>query len=111
MLAKWVFVGTVAVLLAPKLAVIVFGPLLFPRGAEAGHPLAAFRQYAYDRYGDQPARPAAGCETLHGLRGRRVSIENVARPIFKYLAILAVALLIAFVPAITLALPRWLGVS
>lgn len=30
------FVGTVAVLLAPKLAVIVFGPLLFPTGQKLG---------------------------------------------------------------------------
>ena len=38
-------------------------------------------------------------------------MEAVARPIAKYLATIAVALLlIAFVPATTLALPRWLGV-
>jgi TRAP-type C4-dicarboxylate transport system permease large subunit len=39
-------------------------------------------------------------------------MESVARPILKYLAVLAVALLlIAFVPIITMALPRWLGLA
>jgi len=39
-----------------------------------------------------------------------VPIERVARPIAKYLTVLFVTLLlIAFVPAITLALPRWFG--
>jgi TRAP-type C4-dicarboxylate transport system permease large subunit len=39
-------------------------------------------------------------------------VERVTRPIAKYLAIIFVALLlIAFVPAITLVLPRWLGLS
>ncbi len=40
----------------------------------------------------------------------QVPIERVARPTAKYLAIMfAALLLIAFVPAITLAMPRWLG--
>jgi len=37
-------------------------------------------------------------------------MERVARPIVRYLAVIAVALLlIAFVPAITRALPHWVG--
>ena len=36
MLAKWVFVGPVAVLLAPNLAVIVFVPPLFPAAQKLG---------------------------------------------------------------------------
>ncbi len=41
-----------------------------------------------------------------------VPMERVARPIMKYLAVIAVALLlIAFVPAITLTLPRWVGLG
>jgi TRAP-type C4-dicarboxylate transport system permease large subunit len=41
-----------------------------------------------------------------------VPMERVAGPIMKYLAVIAIALLlIAFVPSITLALPHWVGLG
>ena len=50
-----------------------------------------------------------GLYTACGVGG--VPMERVVRPIAKYLAIVFVALLLlAFIPAITLAVPRWLGV-
>ena len=83
------------------------------RRAEARYSPAAFRHRAHHRHGNRSVRPATGRRPLHRLRcwpgsrwralpGRFSNIWQSSRwPL----------LLIAFVPAITLALPRWLGMS
>ena len=93
-------------------ALILFGPLLFPAAQKLGiHPLH-FGIVLVIAMGIGLFAPPLGVGLYTACAVGRVSMESVARPILKYLAVLAVALLlIAFVPAITLALPRWLGVS
>ena len=93
-------------------ALILFGPLLFPAAQKLGiHPLH-FGIVLIIAMGIGLFAPPLGVGLYTACAVGRVSVESVARPILKYLAVLAVALLlIAFVPAITLALPRWLGVS
>jgi tripartite ATP-independent transporter DctM subunit len=93
-------------------ALIVFGPLLFPAAQKLGiHPLH-FGIVLVIAMGIGLFAPPLGVGLYTACAVGGVSMESVARPILKYLAVLAVALLlIAFVPAITLALPRLLGVS
>ncbi len=93
-------------------ALIVFGPLLFPAAQKLGiHPLH-FGIVLVIAMGIGLFAPPLGVGLYTACAVGGVSMESVARPILKYLAVLAVALLlIAFVPAITLALPRWFGVS
>ncbi len=93
-------------------ALIVFGPLLFPAAQRLGiHPLH-FGIVLVIAMGIGLFAPPLGVGLYTACAVGRVSMESVARPILKYLAILFVALLlIAFIPAITLTLPRWLGVS
>ncbi len=93
-------------------ALIVFGPLLFPAAQRLGiHPLH-FGIVLVIAMGIGLFAPPLGVGLYTACAIGRVSMESVARPILKYLAILVVALLlIAFVPVITLALPRWLGLA
>ncbi len=91
-------------------ALIIFGPLLFP----AAHRLAIdplhFGILLIIAMGIGLFAPPLGVGLYTACAVGQVSVERVTRPIAKYLAVLfAVLLLIAFVPAITLTLPRWFG--
>jgi tripartite ATP-independent transporter DctM subunit len=93
-------------------ALIVFGPLLFPAAQALGIAPLHFGILLIISMGIGLFAPPLGVGLYTACAVGGVSMESVARPIAKYLAIIAVALLlIAFIPAITLALPRWLGVS
>ncbi len=93
-------------------ALILFGPLLFPAAQKLGiHPLH-FGIVLVIAMGIGLFAPPLGVGLYTACAVGQVSMESVARPILKYLAVLAVALLlIAFVPIITMALPRWLGLA
>jgi len=92
-------------------ALIVFGPLLFPAAQKLGVAPLHFGILLIISMGIGLFAPPLGVGLYTACAVGEVPMEAVARPIAKYLAIIAVALLlIAFVPAITLALPRWLGV-
>jgi len=92
-------------------ALIVFGPLLFPAAQKLGVAPLHFGILLIISMGIGLFAPPLGVGLYTACAVGGVSIENVARPIAKYLAIIGVALLlIAFVPGITLALPRWFGV-
>ncbi len=93
-------------------ALIVFGPLLFPAAQKLGIAPLHFGIVLIIAMGIGLFAPPLGVGLYTACAVGRVSMESVTRPIVKYLAVLAVALLlIAFVPAITLALPRWFGMS
>ena len=93
-------------------ALIVFGPLLFPAAQKLGIAPLHFGIVLVIAMGIGLFAPPLGVGLYTACAVGQVSMESVARPILKYLAVLAVALLlIAFVPAITLALPRWFGMS
>jgi tripartite ATP-independent transporter DctM subunit len=93
-------------------ALIVFAPLLLPAAKELGiHPLH-FGIVLVISMGIGLFAPPVGVGLYTACAVGGVSVESVARPIAKYLAIIFVALLlISFIPGITLLLPRWLGVS
>jgi TRAP-type C4-dicarboxylate transport system permease large subunit len=92
-------------------ALIVFGPLLFPAAQKLGIAPLHFGILLIISMGIGLFAPPLGVGLYTACAVGGVSIESVARPIAKYLAIIVVALLlIAFVPAITMALPRWFGV-
>ncbi len=92
-------------------ALIVFGPLLFPAAQQLGVAPLHFGILLIISMGIGLFAPPLGVGLYTACAVGGVSMESVARPIAKYLAIIAVALLlIAFVPAITLTLPRWFGV-
>ena len=92
-------------------ALIVFGPLLFPAAQQLGVAPLHFGILLIISMGIGLFAPPLGVGLYTACAVGGVSMESVARPIAKYLAIIAAALLlIAFVPAITLTLPRWFGV-
>ena len=93
-------------------ALIIFGPLLLPAAQRLGVDPLHFGILLIISMGIGLFAPPLGVGLYTACAVGGVPMERVARPIVKYLAIVFVALLlIAFVPAITLALPRWLGVS
>jgi tripartite ATP-independent transporter DctM subunit len=92
-------------------ALIIFGPLLLPAAQRLGVQPLHFCILLVIAMGIGLFAPpiGVGLYTACGVGG--VPMERVVRPIAKYLAIVFVALLLlAFIPAITLAVPRWLGV-
>lgn len=93
-------------------ALIIFAPLLLPAAKELGiHPLH-FGIVLVIAMGIGLFAPPVGVGLYTACAVGQVPVERVARPIAKYLAIIFVALLlIAFVPPITMVLPRWLGLS
>jgi len=93
-------------------ALIVFAPLLLPAAQKLGVNPLHFGILLVISMGIGLFAPPVGVGLYTACAVGQVPVERVARPIAKYLAIIFIALLlIAFVPAITLALPRWLGVS
>jgi len=92
-------------------ALIVFAPLLLPAAQKLGVNPLHFGILLVISMGIGLFAPPVGVGLYTACAVGQVPVERVARPIAKYLAIIFVALLlIAFVPAITLVLPRWLGV-
>jgi tripartite ATP-independent transporter DctM subunit len=91
-------------------ALIIFGPLLLPVAAGFGiHPLH-YGIVLIVAMGLGLFAPPLGLGLYTSCAVGNVSLEGTVRPITKYLALLFVCLLlIAFVPEITLALPRSLG--
>lgn len=91
-------------------ALIIFGPLLFPAAQRLSINPLHFGILLIIAMGIGLFAPPLGVGLYTACAVGQVPVERVARPIAKYLAVLFVALLlIAFVPAITLALPRWFG--
>ena len=93
-------------------ALIIFGPLLFPAAQRLGVNPLHFGILLIIAMGIGLFAPPLGVGLYTACAVGQVPVERVVRPIAKYLAVLfAALLLIAFVPSITLALPRWLGLS
>ncbi len=93
-------------------ALIVFAPLLLPAAVKLGVNPLHFGILLVISMGIGLFAPPVGVGLYTACAVGQVPVERVTRPIAKYLAIIFVALLlIAFVPAITLVLPRWLGLS
>ncbi len=93
-------------------ALIIFGPLLLPAAQKLGFNPLHFGIVLIIAMGIGLFAPPLGVGLYTACAVGGVPVERVARPIAKYLAIVLVALLlIAFVPPITLLLPRWLGIS
>lgn len=93
-------------------ALIVFAPLLLPAAQKLGVNPLHFGILLVISMGIGLFAPPVGVGLYTACAVGQVPVERVARPIAKYLAVIFIALLlIAFVPAITLVLPRWLGVS
>ncbi len=93
-------------------ALIVFAPLLLPAAVKLGINPLHFGILLIISMGIGLFAPPVGVGLYTACAVGQVPVERVTRPIAKYLAIIFVAvLLIAFVPAITLVLPRWLGLS
>jgi tripartite ATP-independent transporter DctM subunit len=93
-------------------ALIVFAPLLLPAAVKLGINPLHFGILLVISMGIGLFAPPVGVGLYTACAVGQVPVERVTRPIAKYLAIIFVALLlIAFVPAITLVLPRWLGLS
>jgi tripartite ATP-independent transporter DctM subunit len=91
-------------------ALIIFGPLLFPAAHRLSIDPLHFGILLIIAMGIGLFAPPLGVGLYTACAVGGVPIERVARPIAKYLAVLfATLLLIAFVPAVTLALPRWFG--
>jgi tripartite ATP-independent transporter DctM subunit len=94
---------------APSL--IIFAPLLLPAAQDLGIAPLHFGILLVIAMGIGLFAPPVGVGLYTACAVGQVPVERVAGPIAKYLAIIFVALLlIAFVPDITLVLPRWLGV-
>jgi len=116
---RWVFlliaIGMLIVMgsvLEGAPALIIFGPLLFPAAQKLGINSLHFGILLIISMGIGLFAPPLGVGLYTACAVGQVPVESVARPIVKYLAIVFVALLlIAFVPAITLAAPRWFGIS
>jgi tripartite ATP-independent transporter DctM subunit len=116
---KWVFllivIGMLIVMgsvLEGAAALIVFAPLLLPAAEKLGVNPLHFGILLVISMGIGLFAPPVGVGLYTACAVGQVPVERVARPIAKYLAIIFIALLLlAFVPAITLALPRWLGIS
>jgi len=93
-------------------ALIIFGPLLLPAAERLGVNPLHFGILLIIAMGIGLFAPPLGIGLYTACAVGEVPMERVARPIVKYLAVIAVALLlIAFVPAITLALPHWVGLG
>jgi tripartite ATP-independent transporter DctM subunit len=93
-------------------ALIIFGPLLLPAAQKLGVDPLHFGILLIIAMGIGLFAPPLGVGLYTACAVGEIPMEKVARPIVKYLAIVFVTLLlIAFVPAITLALPRWLAIS
>jgi TRAP-type C4-dicarboxylate transport system permease large subunit len=93
-------------------ALIIFAPLLLPAAQKLGVDPLHFGILLIIAMGIGLFAPPLGVGLYTACAVGEVPVEDVARPIMKYLAIVFVALLlIAFVPAITLVVPRWLRVS
>ncbi|HME22591.1 MAG TPA: TRAP transporter large permease subunit [Acetobacteraceae bacterium] len=93
-------------------ALIVFAPLLLPAAQKLGVDPLHFGILLVISMGIGLFAPPVGVGLYTACAVGQVPVERVARPIAKYLAIIFIALLlIAFVPAITLVLPRRLGIS
>jgi tripartite ATP-independent transporter DctM subunit len=93
-------------------ALIVFAPLLLPAAQKLGVNPLHFGILLVISMGIGLFAPPVGVGLYTACAVGQVPVERVARPIAKYLAIILMALLLlAFVPAITLALPHWLGIS
>jgi tripartite ATP-independent transporter DctM subunit len=92
-------------------ALIIFGPLLLPAARDLGVNPLHFGILLIIAMGIGLFAPPLGVGLYTACAVGEVPVERVAKPIMKYLGIIFVALLlIAFVPAITLAVPHWLGV-
>ena len=92
-------------------ALIIFGPLLLPAARDLGVDPLHFGILLIISMGIGLFAPPLGVGLYTACAVGGVPVERVARPIMKYLGIVFVALLlIAFIPAITLVVPRWLGV-
>jgi TRAP-type C4-dicarboxylate transport system permease large subunit len=90
----------------------LFAPLLLPAAQKLGVNPLHFGILLIISMGIGLFAPPVGVGLYTACAVGQVPVERVARPIAKYLVIIFVALLlIAFIPAITLTLPRWLGVS
>ena len=93
-------------------ALIIFGPLLFPAAHRLSIDPLHFGILLIIAMGIGLFAPPLGVGLYTACAVGQVPIERVARPIAKYLGVLFVTLLlIAFVPGITLALPRWFGLQ
>ena len=93
-------------------ALIIFGPLLLPAAQRLGVNPLHFGILLIIAMGIGLFAPPLGIGLYTACAVGEVPMERVAGPIMKYLAVIAVALLlIAFVPSITLALPHWVGLE
>ena len=93
-------------------ALIIFGPLLLPAARNLGVDPLHFGILLIISMGIGLFAPPLGVGLYTACAVGEIPVERVAWPIMRYLAIIFVALLlIAFVPSITLAVPRWLGAS
>ncbi|HLZ62209.1 MAG TPA: TRAP transporter large permease subunit [Ktedonosporobacter sp.] len=93
-------------------ALIIFGPLLIPIAEQLGIQPLHFGIIMIIAMGLGLFAPPLGMGIYTACAVGGVSLEQVARPSFKYLAIIFVTLLIImFVPWITLSLPHVLGVG
>jgi tripartite ATP-independent transporter DctM subunit len=93
-------------------ALIIFGPLLLPAAQQLGVNPLHFGILLIISMGLGLFAPPLGVGLYTACAVGGVSMERVARPVLKYLAIIFISLLlIAFVPAITLTIPRLLGLG
>jgi tripartite ATP-independent transporter DctM subunit len=116
---NWIFLPLSALILivmgsvlegAP--ALIIFGPLLIPTAEQLGIQPLHFGIVMIIAMGLGLFAPPLGMGIYTACAVGGVSVEQVARPSFKYLSIIFVTLLIImFVPWITLSLPHALGVG
>lgn len=91
-------------------ALIIFGPLLLPAAQKLGIEPLHFSILLIIAMGIGLFAPPVGVGLYTACGVGSVPVERVIRPIGKYLAVIfAVLLLLAFIPAITMAVPRWLG--
>jgi tripartite ATP-independent transporter DctM subunit len=92
-------------------ALIIFAPLLLPAAQKLGVNPLHFGILLIISMGIGLFAPPLGVGLYTACAVGQVPVERAAIPILKYLAIVLLALLlIAFVPAITLALPKWIGI-
>lgn len=116
---NWIFLPLSALILivmgsvlegAP--ALIIFGPLLIPTAEQLGIQPLHFGIVMIIAMGLGLFAPPLGMGIYTACAVGGVSVEQVARPSFKYLSIIFVTLLIImFVPWITLSLPHALGIG
>ncbi len=91
-------------------ALIIFGPLLLPAAQKLGVEPLHFSILLIIAMGIGLFAPPVGVGLYTACGVGAVPVERVIRPIAKYLAIIfVVLLLLAFIPAITMAVPHWLG--